>query len=234
MPEKILIIEDDPDVAKLVSLHSKEVGFAPEVVADGAKGLALAQSGTYALIILDCMLPSLSGIEICKLIRQQGIKVPILMLTARGDEIDKVSAFELGVDDYLTKPFGVRELVARMKALLRRARGSDDEVVVMTIGDIEILPEKRRVTLRGAVLELTSKEYDLLFFLAQNPGRPYTREVLLERVWDYSTNNYAHTVTSHINRLRNKIEDNPAEPVYLLTVRGVGYRFVEASELPKK
>ena len=233
MRGRLLIVEDDKDLAKLVGLHAAEVGLTAELAFDGDEGLRKALAGDYALIILDCMLPGRDGLEICRAIRAKDKKVPLLMLTARAEEIDKVLAFELGVDDYLTKPFGVRELVVRMKALLRRSAEGGAPEASVRIGAVEIQPEKRRATVRGEPIELTSTEYDLLYLLASNAGKPFTREELLDRVWEYRAPNYAHTVTSHINRLRSKIEENPAEPKYILTVWGVGYRFAEAAEVER-
>ncbi len=227
----LLIVEDDKDLAKLIALNATDAGFSADIAHSGREGLKKALDGEYALIILDFMLPEMDGLQVCKSLRQKDKHIPILMLTARSDEIDKVLAFELGVDDYLTKPFSVRELFARVKALLRRAADPGDEQSSVVIGELQILPEKRKALLRGEALELTSKEYDLLYLLACNAGKPFSREQLLDRIWDYQTSAYEHTVTSHINRLRSKIEGNPAKPIYLLTVWGVGYRFAEANEL---
>ncbi len=231
----VLIIEDDRDISNLLSINLRDLGLATECVADGRTGLKRAQSGAFAAVILDLMLPELDGIEVCKGIRRTHPALPILMLTARSEELDKVLGLELGADDYVTKPFGVRELVARVRALLRRAEGdaSGAERVEQSrvIGDIAIDFAKRRVTVRGAVAELTAKEFDLLSLFVRNPGRAYSRSQLLEVVWGYQFDGYDHTVNSHINRLRNKIEPDPANPVYLLTVWGVGYRFAEAAEL---
>jgi two-component system alkaline phosphatase synthesis response regulator PhoP len=181
------------------------------------------------------MLPGLDGQEVCRRLREKKSAVPILMLTARSEEIDRVLGLELGADDYVTKPFSVRELMARVKALLRRARsvreGGDAGPSHARIGALELDFEKRKVTLEGRVVELTAKEFDLLGLFMSNPGRVYSRADLLSLVWGYRFEGYEHTVNSHINRLRGKIENDPGDPRYLKTVWGVGYRFAEASEL---
>ena len=181
------------------------------------------------------MLPGKNGFEICKTIRAADTHTPILMLTAKAEEIDKITGLEFGADDYLTKPFSIKELVARVKALLRRAQlnrqNTDSINVQINIGELSIYPNKRVIELRGNTFELTSKEFDLLMLFATNPGRAYSRQQLLDIVWGYQYSGYSHTVNSHINRLRSKIEDDPSNPIYIKTVWGVGYRFVEPEEL---
>ncbi|HEX8385511.1 MAG TPA: response regulator transcription factor [Rubricoccaceae bacterium] len=233
----ILLVEDDPDLAALLRLHLEDLGFRCDHSADGADGLARALAGPYALVVLDGMLPSLDGVEVCKRLRAAGSATPVLMLTARGEEVDKVLGLELGADDYVTKPFAVRELLARVKALLRRVeldrhdadRGGETEP--FTVGALRIEPEKRRALLGDEPVELTAKEFELLALFARHPGRVFPRMELLERVWGYTHEGYTHTVNSHINRLRAKIEPDPARPLYVRTVWGVGYRFAEPDEL---
>ncbi len=232
----ILVVEDDPDLVALLDLHLRDLGYAVETASSGTRGLEMARRGDYRLLVLDVMLPGLDGMEVCKRLRNERKDLPVLMLTARSDEFDRVLGLELGADDYLTKPFSIRELLARVKAILRRvdveaqrARALPDDV--LTYGDLVLDTEKRRVTLRGAPLDLTNKEYELLLLFAQHPGRAYSRQELLDLVWGYSYSGYSHTVNSHINRLRGKIEDDPAQPRFVKTVWGVGYRFAEQSEV---
>ncbi len=232
----ILVIEDDPDIADLLGIHLSDLGYALDRAADGKTGLDKALNGDYALVILDLMLPELDGLEVCKRIRSQNRYLPILMLTAKAEELDKVLGLELGADDYLTKPFSIRELIARVKALFRRIE-IDQENLQKDItqplhyGDLTVNPEKRKVTLRDQTIELTAKEFDLLMLFAQHPGRAYSRQELLDLVWGYQYAGYSHTVNTHINRLRSKIEDDPSTPRYIKTVWGMGYRFAEPEEL---
>jgi DNA-binding response OmpR family regulator len=235
MTTRILLIEDDPEIAELVHLHLRDEGYQVERADSGDGGLALALQGGWGLVILDLMLPGLGGLDVCRRLREQERHVPILMLTARSEEIDKVLGLELGADDYLTKPFSVRELRARVKALLRRSQlagalPAPERPVEVRQADLAIHLEKRRVTLRGKPVELTAKEFDLLALFACNPGKPYNREQLLNQVWGYSYTGYEHTVNSHINRLRAKIEADPSHPRYIITVWGFGYRFADAEE----
>jgi len=228
----ILVIEDDPDIARLVSLHLADQGYGVDRVADGNLGLSQALSRPFDLVILDLMLPGTDGTEICRRMRAQDIYTPILMLTARTSELDRVLGLELGADDYLTKPFSIRELVARVKALLRRAtnyrgQGAAEARAEITVGELQLDPARRLVRLRDEVVELTAREFDLLWYFASHPGRVFSRAQLLDAVWGYGHDGYEHTVNSHINRLRGKIEDNPARPRYVLTVWGVGYKFVD-------
>jgi len=232
----ILVIEDDPDIADLLRIHLGDLGYAVDRVSDGKAGLARALQGSYALVILDLMLPLLDGLEVCKRIRAQNRYLPILMLTAKAEEVDKVLGLELGADDYLTKPFSIRELIARVKALFRRIEidqenVQEDAVYPLRYGDLTVDPEKRKVTLRYQTVELTAKEFDLLMLFARHPGRAYSRQELLDVVWGYQYSGYSHTVNTHINRLRSKIEDDPSNPVYIKTVWGVGYRFAESEEM---
>jgi DNA-binding response OmpR family regulator len=236
-PDKILIVEDDPYVADLVEIHLKDLGYELERAADGLAGLEKVQEHDYALVILDLMLPKLDGIEVCKRIRAENKYTPILMLTAKSEELDKVLGLELGADDYLTKPFSVRELTARIKALFRRIEADrektdkKDKTAELIFRELRISLEKRKVILAGQTVELTAKEFDLLALFAAHPGRAYSRQELLDLVWGHQFDGYDHTVNSHINRLRSKIEKNPAAPKFIQTVWGVGYRFVEPEEL---
>ncbi len=232
----ILVIEDDPDIADLLGIHLSDLGYALDRAVDGKTGLDKALHGDYALVILDLMLPELDGLEVCKRIRSKDPYLPILMLTAKAEELDKVLGLELGADDYLTKPFSIRELIARVKALFRRIEIDQenlqrDAMQPLRYGDLTVEPEKRKVTLRDQTIELTAKEFDLLMLFAQHPGRAYSRQELLDLVWGYQYAGYSHTVNTHINRLRSKIEDDPSAPRYIKTVWGLGYRFAEPEEL---
>ncbi len=234
--KKVLIIEDDPNIADLVEIHLKDLGYDLERAEDGDTGLEKALGDGFSLIILDLMLPGKNGLDICKEVRSRNKFTPILMLTAKSEELDKVLGLELGADDYITKPFSVRELVARIKAILRRVevemeKSQEEEVDnLLSFGKLAIDLTKRKVTLNGQTIELTAKEFDLLRLFARNPGRTYSRNDLLDMVWGYQFSGYDHTVNSHINRLRNKIEKDPANPRYIKTVWGVGYRFAEIEE----
>ncbi len=235
-PKRILLVEDDPDIADLLALHLGDEGYEAEVVDNGDDGLDRALSGDHDLIVLDIMLPGTDGFDICRRVRQEKRATPILMVTAKSEEVDKVLGLELGADDYITKPFSVREVLARVKAMFRRVavdqeaqRETDEERI--EIGDLVVEPPKRRATVRGEAVDLTSKEYELLLLFARHPGRAYSRDELLDEVWGYQYSGYSHTVNTHINRLRNKIEPDPSEPRYVKTVWGVGYRFAEPKEL---
>jgi DNA-binding response OmpR family regulator len=236
-PDRALIIEDDKDIADVVSLHLKDLGLIAERAVDGRTGLQKALENPYALVILDLMLPKMDGLAVCARIREKNPAMPILMLTAKSEEIDRVLGLEIGADEYVTKPFSIRELVARIKALLRRVQADKDAAAAVSekdrieIGALVLDFEKRKVTLEGATVELTVKEFELLALFARTPGRTYSRTDLLNLVWGYQFEGYEHTVNSHINRLRAKIESDPGHPRYLRTVWGVGYRFAEAAEL---
>ncbi|MBL8527080.1 MAG: response regulator transcription factor [Burkholderiales bacterium] len=232
MQRNVLVIEDQQDIAELVELHLKDLNCRAKLAFDGIAGLAEAESGQYDLIILDLMLPGMDGLEVCKRVRARSRYTPILMLTSKSSELDRVLGLELGADDYLTKPFSVMELVARVKAIFRRcdalAPGSSSEAPkTIRAGALEIDPDRRVAMLAGRPVELTAKEFDLLVHFARNPGRVYSRGQLLDAVWGYSHSGYEHTVNSHINRLRTKIEADPAKPRYILTVWSVGYKFNE-------
>lgn len=232
MLRKVLVIEDDHNIADLVALHLHDEGYEVEVQHNGDDGLTAALSGQYALIILDLMLPGLDGLSICRRLRGEEPYIPILMLTAKSSELDRVLGLEMGADDYLTKPFSIRELMARVKALFRRVEAMEmipcgPAHATLDCGDLHIDIERRTVTVSGTPVELTAKEFELLLFFAQHPGRVYSRVQLLDQVWGYGHEGYEHTVNSHINRLRAKIEQDPAKPHYVLTVWGVGYKFAE-------
>ena len=234
MSKRILIIEDNPDLARLLESHLQELAYEVDLVFDGVRGLARADSSEYDLVILDVMLPGLDGLEICKRLRRRSSYTPILMLTAKTSETDRVVGLEIGADDYVTKPFSIRELLARVKAILRRVeelqdRTRETEETVLASGELLIDTQKRSVFVASREVGLTAKEFDLLLHFARNPGRVYTRSQLLDSVWGYGHDGYEHTVNSHINRLRTKIERDPAHPAHILTVWGVGYKFSDNS-----
>jgi DNA-binding response OmpR family regulator len=225
--ERILIVEDEATVAEVVARYLARDGYMVCRVADGAHALPVARDFRPDLVILDIMLPHRSGMEICRELRAQG-NTPIIMLTARDEETDKILGLGLGADDYVTKPFSPRELVARVKAVLRRAAGTPAEQAVGDViraGDVEIDRATRRVTRGGVAVDLTAKEFDLLAHMVAHPGRVYTREHLLRAVWGYDYFGDDSTVTVHVRRLREKLEPDPARPRYVTTVWGVGYRF---------
>lgn len=226
--KKVLIIEDDREIAELIAIHMRDMAFETETTVSGQEGLEKGLTGNYHLILLDLMLPDLDGVEVCRTLRIEKVPTPIIMLTARSEEIDKVLGLETGADDYITKPFSIRELLARVKAVLRRSDGASPTRKASTqlrFGALEIDKNKREVQLHGKRLELTPKEYELLFLLATHPGRSYSREELLNAIWGYQFSGYEHTVNSHINRLRAKVEEDASSPRYILTTWGVGYRF---------
>jgi DNA-binding response OmpR family regulator len=233
MARRILVVEDDRDIAHLVEIHLRDLGAEVTVAHDGGVALDVALNRAFDLVILDLMLPGVDGLEICRRLRARANYTPILMLTARSADVDRIVGLEIGADDYLTKPFNIRELIARVKALLRRVDAlskpeAGDAPMFLDFGALVIDVEKRTVMLRGEPIELTAKEFDLLLQFARNPGRVYTRAQLLDLVWGYGHDGYEHTVNSHINRLRNKLEKDRAKPAYILTVWGVGYKFVDA------
>jgi DNA-binding response OmpR family regulator len=226
---RVLIIEDESDIRELLTLHMEDIGCEVEGFEDGRVGYDHALKNEFDLLILDINLPGKNGMQICKDLRANDIQQPILMLTARGEEADLVQGFELGADDYLSKPFRIKELVLRSKALLRRAgnKNEEQEQALLDFGRLVIDTGKRKVTLDGERLELTPKEFELLLLLARHPGVTFDRKELLDKVWSYDFEGYEHTVNSHINRLRAKVEKDPAKPEFVLTTWGVGYRFKE-------
>ena len=232
----VLVIEDNAEIAQLIRLHMEDLGHHSDWAADGKTGLARAKAEHFDLIVLDLMLPGIDGLEVCRGLRADASRyTPILMLTAKAGEIDRVVGLEMGADDYLGKPFSIPELQARAKALLRRAERMGTPATsaqsTLNFDGLVIDAVRRDVKLDGKVVALTAKEFDLLLFFAQNPGRVYTRSQLLNAVWSTTLESYEHNVNTHINRLRAKIEVDPAHPRFVLTVRGVGYRFSDATDL---
>ena len=232
MMHKVLIIEDNPDIARLVAMHIKDIECAAVIASDGAEGLRVFQRGKFDLVVLDLMLPGMDGVSVCQKLRALPGYVPILMLTAKSTELDRVLGLEVGADDYLTKPFSIPELQARIKALFRRVAALSNKqdlqpAETLSFGGLSIDTGKRQVRVDGHDVNLTAKEFDLLLYFARHPGRVYNRTELLDKVWGYGHDGYEHTVNSHINRLRAKIEKDPAKPCYVLTVWGVGYKFAE-------
>ena len=229
---KVLIIEDDKEIVNLLEIHLKDLSLEVTKAYDGEDGLRMALSDSPDLIILDLMLPKMDGIQVCQKIRAKEISTPILMLTARSEEIDRVLGLEIGADDYMTKPFSIREFIARVKAMFRRTQLIKDSLSDQKESQIKceglfIDVEKRRVLVDETKVELSPKEFELLTLLASNPGKNYNRSSLLNLIWGYEFEGYEHTVNSHINRLRAKIEPDMANPKYILTTWGVGYKFNE-------
>jgi len=229
MSDKILIIEDDESLAKGLRLNLRAEGYQVDWASDGLEGLRKAAAAAPDLIILDLMMPKMQGLEVCKKLRQKNVRVPIMMLTAKGDEIDKVVGFEVGADDYMTKPFGLRELLARVKAHLRRDRREvrSDRPQVLKIGDTEIDFAQYKVTKKNGVHVLTSLEMDILRYLTDHRGEVVTRDVLLDKIWGFEKFPTTRTIDNHILKLRKKIEDDPNHPRHILSVYGGGYRFIE-------
>ena len=227
--KNILVIEDDKSIIELIDIHLQDIHCTTTKAITGFDGLRFSKKIKFDLIILDIMLPDIDGIEVCKRIRADQNFTPILMLTSRSEEIDKIIGLETGADDYLTKPFSIREFVARVKAIIRRNEigqqptGEVKEKIIF--GQLCIDPLKRKTMLLDNKIELTPKEFDLLYLLMSNPGKSYSRENLLNIVWGYEFSGYEHTVNSHINRLRSKIETDLSNPIYILTTWGIGYRF---------
>ena len=235
MAYHILVAEDQADIRDMIELNLRNAGYQVTAVADGLAALASQTEQAFDVLILDLMMPGLDGLEVCKALRTKGRSTPILMLTAKSTELDRVLGLELGADDYLTKPFSLAELLARVKALLRRAElllaaqtAAKSQSSALRNGELEILPTKRQVSMRGALLDFTALEFELLLHFAQHPGHVFSRNQLLTAVWGYSHDGYEHTVTTHINRLRAKLEHDPMHPQLILTVRGAGYKMREA------
>jgi DNA-binding response OmpR family regulator len=230
MAQQILVAEDQADIRDLLVMNLRSAGYEVRAVADGPAALASQTDRASDLLVLDLMMPGLDGLEVCKALRARGQTTPILMLTAKSTELDRVLGLELGADDYLTKPFSLAELLARVKALLRRAemqraaQGGAQAAQVLRSGSLEIEVAKRRVRHGGVTLDFTALEFDLLLHFARHPGHVFSRAQLLDAVWGYSHDGYEHTVTTHINRLRNKLEADPMHPQIILTVRGAGYK----------
>lgn len=232
MGRSILIIEDEKNIVDILSFNLKREGYHTMEAHDGEIGLRLALEQNPNLILLDVMLPKMNGFDVCRAIRKRGKTTPVIMLTAREEEADKIFGLELGADDYITKPFSIRELLARVKANIRRTaitereriRGTENQLM---FGNLVLDTDGRTVYKNGTVLELTQREYDLLSFMAQRPGKVFAREALMEQVWNYEYFGDVRTVDVTVRRLREKIEDNPAEPHYILTRRGMGYLFAK-------
>jgi two-component system alkaline phosphatase synthesis response regulator PhoP len=226
---KILIIEDDRDIAELISIHMKDNGHEAEMVHDGREGFIKAMEKVHDLIILDLKLPGMDGLEICQKLRMEKIDTPVIMLTSKSEEIDKVLGLEIGADDYMTKPFSLRELVARVKSVMRRGRNQgvtpEASGKIIETENFYLDVSKRIVKTYSRHHELSPKEFDMLVLLASNPGKTYSRIDLLNQVWGVDFEGFEHTVNSHINRLRSKIEKNMNEPEFILTTWGVGYKF---------
>ncbi|MBE3586371.1 response regulator transcription factor [Desulfofundulus thermocisternus] len=223
--KKILVADDEVKIRELVRLYLEREGFAVVEAADGAAALDYLAREHFDLVILDLMMPSTDGWTVCREMRKRDNPVPIIMLTARGDEIDRVLGLEMGADDYVVKPFSPRELVARVKAVLRRYGGGKNEPEVLVYDGLTIDPLSHRVEVNGQVVNLTPKEYDLLYTMALSPGRVFTREQLLEKVWGYDFFGEGRTVDTHITRLREKLSRVPGAPQCIVTVWGVGYKF---------
>jgi DNA-binding response OmpR family regulator len=244
MTSHILVAEDQADIRELIVMNLRQAGHEVLAVVDGQAALDSQLERASDLLVLDLMMPKLDGLEVCKALRARGRATPILMLTAKSTELDRVLGLELGADDYLTKPFSMAELLARVKALLRRAellRAAQSAQAAGTVGasgaqrvlngELEIQPSRREVRIAGqssAPLEFTALEFDLLLHFASHPGRVFSRAQLLDAVWGYSHDGYEHTVTTHINRLRAKLEQDPMNPRFILTVRGAGYKMRDA------
>ena len=234
MGKQILVVEDNNDLAQLLALHLRDLNCNVTLAHDGIEGWRAAETGRFDLLVLDLMLPGMDGLELCRRVRSAPGYTPILMLTSKSTEVDRVLGLEIGADDYVTKPFSLLELMARIKALFRRtdALGKVEPEAINPIiqhNELTIDVNSRCVRIRDNVLDLTAREFDLLWFFAQHPGRVYTRGQLLDAVWGLGYEGYEHTVNSHINRLRSKIENDAHNPSFILTVWGVGYKFAEIS-----
>ncbi len=236
--KKVLVVEDDHDIVDLLEIHLKDLNCELDKAYDGHVGMQKALEETYDLIILDIMLPGPDGMEILRRLRAKEIRTPVLMLTAKAEEIDKVLGLEMGADDYLTKPFSIREFIARVKAIFRRMEMIEANLTqsqkssLLKFGELSIDLDKRKVTINDSRVELSPKEFELLSLLASHPGKSYDRSRILNLVWGYDFEGYEHTVNSHINRLRGKIEPDIQNPTYILTSWGVGYRFNEELIVP--
>jgi len=234
IPRRILIVEDDAHIADLLRMHLSDEGYAVEHAADGEAGVALLERGNWDALVLDLMLPGIDGLEICRRARAMARYTPIIITSARSSEVHRILGLELGADDYLAKPFSVLELVARVRALLRRSdaisRNAKLEAGSLEADGLAIDPLARELHVDGRLVELTPREFDLLYFFARHPGKVFSRMDLLNQVWGYRHDGYEHTVNTHINRLRLKVEADPANPRRILTVWGRGYKFGTAGE----
>lgn len=234
--KQILVIEDDLDIGDMLGINLRDEGYAVEIAINGIDGLNRLKSQAYDLLVLDLMLPGIDGLEICREVRRMPHYLPIIIVSAKSAETHRILGLELGADDYLSKPYSLHELIARIRALLRRVAALDksvqDKTGVISYGDLVINPIAHEVTLKNQPVSLTIKEFDLLLFFAHNPGKAFTRLALLDQVWGYSHDGYEHTVNSHINRLRAKIEQDSTQPYYIQTVWGVGYKFAGSDGNP--
>lgn len=221
----ILIIDDEPSIVTLIDYHVKTSGHTTNIAYDGSKGLEMASNGVYQLIILDIMLPEMNGFELCEKLRQNRILTPVLMLTAKSTEEDKLYGFKIGADDYLTKPFSPKELIARVQAILRRSgEYSTNDAKPLRLLDLTIFPQKLEAYLKQTKLNLTSKEFELLLYLVRHKGQPMSREQLLKNVWEYDFIGESRIVDVHIGKLREKIEADVKQPTYIKSIYGVGYK----------
>jgi two-component system alkaline phosphatase synthesis response regulator PhoP len=229
MTRTILVVDDEPRIVEIARDYLQQAGFRVLTAEDGNRALAIARAERPSLIVLDLMLPGMDGLDVTRTLRRDPVLVdiPVIMLTARVEEADKLVGLELGADDYLTKPFSPRELVARVRAVLRRTEAKPSPTSVLHFDDLTIDLDRRSVALAGKPIELTATEFDLLWVLAEAPGRPFTRTQLVERVYDISFAGYDRTVDAHIKNLRRKIERDPHDPRYIQTIYGVGYKFAE-------
>jgi len=225
-PKKILIIEDEAPISNIIKFNLKKEGYEVETAFDGGDGLKKALKGDIDLILLDIMLPVMDGFEVCKQVREKS-NVPILMLTAKEEEVDKVLGLELGADDYITKPFGMRELIARIKANIRRVSGATEDSAdsIKEFGNLKLDMNRFEISKNGEALDLTLREFELLKYLAEREGKVFSREQLLEEVWGYEYYGDIRTVDVTVRRLREKLEDDPGDPKYIVTKRGIGYYF---------
>ncbi|UCC63981.1 MAG: response regulator transcription factor [Anaerolineae bacterium] len=226
MSQPILVVDDEAKIARLVRDYLEQAGYPVTLAFDGREALAAFRHEKPRLVILDLMLPEVDGLDVARIIRKES-DTPIIMLTARVEEVDRLIGLELGADDYVTKPFSPRELVARVRAVLRRTEGHERAAPLLSVGDLAIDPERRTVTVAGRAVELTPTEFDLLTVLARHPGRVFSRMELLERVQGYAYEGYERTVDAHIKNIRQKIEEHPRKPRYILTIYGLGYKFSE-------
>ncbi len=227
MSQPILVVDDEAKIARLVRDYLEQAGYRVVLAFDGRQALAAFRHEKPRLVVLDLMLPQVDGLDVARAIRQES-DTPIIMLTARVEEADKIVGLELGADDYVTKPFSPRELVARVRTVLRRVEGQPRVAQTLSVGDLEIDPERRTVTVAGRSVDLTPTEFDLLSLLVRHPGRVFSRMELLERVQGYTYQGYERTIDAHIKNIRQKIEDDPKKPRYILTLYGLGYKFSEA------